>query len=89
MRQTLVKHRRGTTAEWQQYDLIIKDGEIVIEECLDGSHILKIGDGKHKYSELPSFTQKIIVKDLILTSASGKNFRVIVDDQGKLNSQEI
>lgn len=89
MKETIVKHRRGTTDEWQQFDLLIEEGEIVIEECSDGSHIIKIGDGKHKYSELPSFTQKIIVKELILTSEAGNKFKLNIDDQGNLNTQEI
>ena len=49
----IVKHRRGTTKEWQEVDLIPEEGELVIEECLDGSWKCKIGTGYTKFSKLP------------------------------------
>lgn len=88
MQESIVKHRRGTTAEWQQFDLVIKDGEIVIEECDDGSRILKIGDGIHKYSELPSFTDKIVVTDLIINKGTNK-FKIIVNDNGNISTERL
>lgn len=89
MQETIIKHRRGTTEEWAQFDLLIQEGEIVIEECSDGSKIIKIGDGEHKYSELPSFTERMIVKDLILKSPSGKKFIINIDNTGNLNTNEL
>lgn len=48
----IVKHRRGTTSEWLEFDLVPEEGELVIEECKDGSHRCKIGDGHNKFSKL-------------------------------------
>lgn len=57
----IVLHRRGTTGEWQQADILaaqvpdvlLKDGEFAIEECEDGSRRVKIGDGHTKFYALP------------------------------------
>lgn len=57
----ILLHRRGTTAEWQQADslssdkpqLLLKDGELAIEELQDGSRRVKIGDGTSKFADLP------------------------------------
>jgi hypothetical protein len=57
----IVLHRRGTTGEWQQADLLaaqlpevlLKDGEFAIEEREDGSRLVKIGDGHTKFQALP------------------------------------
>ena len=49
----IVKHRRGTTKEWQEVDLIPEEGELVIEECVDGSSRCKVGNGRTKFSKLP------------------------------------
>ena len=54
----IVKHRRGTTKEWQKVDLIPEEGEIVIEECNDGSLKCKIGNGDAKFSQLPYIDDK-------------------------------
>ena len=53
MAQNIYKHRRGTTQEWLEIDLIPEEGELVIEECQDGSRKCKIGDGISKFSILP------------------------------------
>lgn len=52
MAYNILKHRRGTTQEWQDIDLIPEDGELVIEECIDGSRKCKVGDGHTKFSKL-------------------------------------
>lgn len=49
----IIKHRRGTTEQWEESDEIIYDGEIVVEKSDDGYIRLKIGDGIRKFSELP------------------------------------
>lgn len=52
--QVILKHRRGTTEQWEQKsDTVIYDGEIVVEKSGDGYTRLKVGDGIKKYSELP------------------------------------
>lgn len=54
MAKFIVQHRRGSATQWADNNTIIpKEGEIVIEIDEENSlHKLKIGDGKHPYSEL-------------------------------------
>lgn len=52
MAYNIVKHRRGTTQEWIEIDLILEAGELAIEECGNGICRCKIGDGVHKFSYL-------------------------------------
>ena len=54
----IVKHRRGTTQEWLEVDLIPDEGELVIEECSDGTRKCKIGTGYTKFSKLPYIDDK-------------------------------
>lgn len=49
----IVKHRRGTTKEWLAVDLVPEDGELVIEECSDGTRKCKIGNGIDNFTKLP------------------------------------
>lgn len=64
MTHSIVKHRRGTTAEWKKLNLVPAEGEIVIEECLDGIRKCKVGDGHTSFLELPYLADE--VKDLAL-----------------------
>ena len=52
----IYQHMLGTTEEWENSKRIIPDGEIVIEECEDGSRKIKIGDGKKNFKALDYFT---------------------------------
>lgn len=52
MANNIVQHRRGTTADWLELDLVPYEGELVIEECTDGTCRCKIGNGISKFSEL-------------------------------------
>lgn len=68
----IVKHRRGTTKEWQEVDLIPEEGELVIEECLDGSWKCKIGTGYTKFSKLPYIdeqTRLTLLQEIAATKA--------------------
>lgn len=64
MSQNIYKHRRGTTQEWLDIDLVPEDGELVIEECVDGSRRCKIGDGISKFSLLP-YTDDAVRDELL------------------------
>ena len=59
MAKIITQHRRGTSEEWSQNkDLIIADGELVIEEC--GDHVkLKVGDGVTTFENLEYITKKV------------------------------
>ena len=54
----IVKHRRGTTKEWQEFDIVPEQGEFVIEECKGRVLKCKIGDGTRRFSELPYIDDK-------------------------------
>ena len=49
----ITQHRRGTAAQWTESGIIPYPGEIVIEECSDGTFKTKIGDGINNFANLP------------------------------------
>ena len=52
----IVKHRRGTLADWEKYDLVPEDGELIIVVDNIGRRLCKIGNGITKFSSLPYVT---------------------------------
>lgn len=52
MAKYILQHRRGTTEAWQETDIILRDGEIAIEDRSDGTRGIIVGDGVHTYNEL-------------------------------------
>jgi hypothetical protein len=48
----IVQHRRGKTADWVRSTIIPYEGELVIEECVDGTCRCKIGDGINTFEYL-------------------------------------
>lgn len=55
----ITQHRRGTTQEWLELDLVPYEGELVIEECEGNVRKCKIGDGKNPFSKLPYITDAL------------------------------
>ncbi len=49
----IVKHRRGTTKDWRENNIVPEAGELVIEECDDGTRRAKFGTGFQYFSDLP------------------------------------
>jgi len=49
-----IQHKRDTDINWQSQNPKLLNGEIVIVDADDGGIFQKIGDGIHKYSELPA-----------------------------------
>ena len=49
----IVQHRRATYQKWEESGIVPCDGEIVIEECDNGTFKTKIGDGVHTFPDLP------------------------------------
>ena len=62
MAYNIVKHRRGTTNDWANIDLAPKEGELVIEELINGNRRCKIGDGATPFSKLPYIDDEISAK---------------------------
>ena len=81
----IVKHRRGTTQEWHELNLhvIPEAGELIIEECADGTRKCKIGTGSKRFSELPYIDDKVRA-DLLLEIAIVKEYL-----KNKINSCRI
>ena len=53
----IYKHRRGTTEQWIETDVIPMDGELIVEKSTaDGTYKLKIGDGVNEFEALPYVT---------------------------------
>lgn len=49
----ITQHRRGTAEQWIESGIVPYAGEIVIEECSDGTFKTKIGDGVNVFANLP------------------------------------
>jgi DNA repair exonuclease SbcCD ATPase subunit len=62
MAYNIVKHRRGTTQEWEKFDLVLEAGELAIEECTGNICRCKIGDGEHAFSSLKYIDEYTIKK---------------------------
>ena len=62
MAYNIVKHRRGTTQEWLSTKIIPENGELIIEECIDGIRRCKIGDGQNLFTKLPYIDEAVQIK---------------------------
>lgn len=57
----IVKHRRGTTQEWKELDLVLEEGELALEECSNGLIRGKFGTAdRKKFSELPYIDDEVL-----------------------------
>ena len=69
---------RGTTAEWGANDIAPLDGELCVEELLDGNVRLKVGDGANPYSALPYAAPGLTdVPTVDVTSVHGRTGDVV------------
>ena len=58
MKRLIIQNRRGTKEEWEETNLVPKDGELVVEQQSKYSKI-KVGDGVTSYDELPFVTDSV------------------------------
>lgn len=73
----IVKHRRGTTAEWLENDIIPEAGELVIEECDNGIRRAKFGTGYQYYSDLPYIDDELWAEiDRTKTELTNKTIKI-------------
>lgn len=56
--QTRVRQKKDTSANWETYDPIILDGELIFVEMPDGDIRTKVGNGVYRYSELPFIDER-------------------------------
>lgn len=82
MAKYIVQHRRGTATQWADKSTIIpKEGELVIEiDEANSLHKLKIGDGKHTYSELAYLQAGDEIVTQVLTQAKPRIITVTLTD---------
>lgn len=62
---------RDTSANWTQYDPVLRNGEIIIVDTDAGEVRYKVGDGAKKYSQLPFDDEA--VRALITNKADNSN----------------
>lgn len=63
MAKYIYQHRRGTTEEWNVSDVVLKNGEIAIEDCGEGRRGILIGNGTDTYANLPKiYLHEVITK---------------------------
>ena len=75
----LIKHRRGNAKRWEEKsNLIPEEGEMAVEidEGETNYHKFKLGDGKHKYGELPYFKSSNEILEEIKTLAPSESENV-------------
>lgn len=65
---TRVLNKKGTTAEWEEANPVIKDGELIVIVTESGKIRTKIGDGVTAYNNLP-FTNGGFVDGITLVQA--------------------
>ena len=58
---TIIKHRRGTAAEWAASNRVLEYGELGIEY---DTYRLKIGDGAKPWLELPYAINELTIQDI-------------------------
>lgn len=78
MPKMIIKHRRGTTDEWNNSSIIPAEGELVIEETNDGRQKFKLGNGYSLFKDLP-YTDEKIAQDVALANARVDNFIAMTD----------
>lgn len=85
MAYNILKHRRGTTQEWLDTEIVPEEGELIVEECLNGSYKCKIGNGRNKFSELSYVDEEtraaLLEKFYILESTFNKKINNIAEQQ--------
>ncbi len=67
MATSTIKPKKGTTAQWKASERILEVNEWGVEETAEGTLILRIGDGEHKFMELPKVMDVKELQDLANT----------------------
>ena len=63
-----ILNKKGTTAEWETNNPVLKDGEMIIIVTAAGKTRTKVGDGVTPYNDLP-FTNVGFVEGITLVQA--------------------
>ena len=71
MATSTIKPKKGTTEEWRESARILEVNEWGVEETASGRYILRIGDGKNVFLDLPPVVD---TEDLATLAQTIKNF---------------
>ena len=55
-----IRHLRADEATWAANDIIVPDGELALLKTKGGYTKIKVGDGQHSFSTLPSLTGEAV-----------------------------
>ena len=75
-----IQHLRADRAVWAQHDIIPEDGELALLRTDDGATLIKVGDGVHRFSELPTVTGEALRGDtgnLLLRHGEDTHFEAL------------
>ena len=85
----ITQQRRGTTQEWSKSLVVPHEGEIVLEECRDGSIKVKIGNGRQLFADLP-YADKSVVDALdVLSRRVDEAVKYLGDPDYQLSKEVI
>ena len=70
--QSTIKHRRGTTLEWESNHYILKEGELGVN--LDNGR-MKVGDGLTSWERLPYFANEVDLEEGLTNTSYTSNGR--------------
>ena len=76
----IVKHRRGTTKEWLESNIMPEAGELVIEDCDNGTRRAKFGNGYQLFVELP-YIDDALWEEIAQTKVDIDNKLTRIDDK--------
>lgn len=76
----IVKHRRGTTKEWLESNIMPEAGELVIEDCDNGTRRAKFGTGYQLFAELP-YIDDALWEEIAQTKVDIDNKITKIDDK--------
>ena len=65
MSTTTFKVKTGTSEDWKQAKRVLEERELGLEKTTSGKYILKIGDGKTEFTQLPAVVSTPYFDDLV------------------------
>lgn len=72
-----IRHLSGSESEWKSHDAVIPNAEIAILKTAAGNQKIKIGNGKDKFSLLPSITgDSVITEEEAITLLHARSYRL-------------
>ena len=70
--QTIIFLKHDKSTDWDNSEVILREGELGVSYLDNGNVIVKAGDGVHKFAELPQ-VESVLESDMMLTYSFGKH----------------